>query len=182
MNGTHCTADEIHLLIDGSLSPGGRETTTAHLRACPACTSLYEFLLRFDVAVKGLPLTGAGAGFTDSVMAKIDLSLPAPRGFRFFTWFAYQIVLFLVTALMVGVFIVTGLIQPDQVEAGKSMAGEALGMLDALVATGAGVIAGWMRSLIPVPSAGSFMIFLGTGLVLLMLLLVDRNFTKNPLH
>jgi hypothetical protein len=39
-----------------------------------------------------------------------------------------------------------------------------------------------MKSLITVSSASSLAVFAGTALVLLMLLLIGRNFAKKPLH
>jgi hypothetical protein len=152
------------------------------VRECPLCRSHYEFLLRFDGAVRSLPLAEAGAGFTDAVMSRLDLSLPAPRGFRFVTWMACQACLFVVAALMVGVFMLTGLIQPEQVRAGKGVLGEALDRLAPLLDAGAGTVAGWMKGLIPVPFAGSLTVLAGTGIVFLLLLFIDRNFSRKPLQ
>ena len=182
MNELHCTADELQMLIDGALPHGGNTGAAAHVRECSLCRSRYEFLLRFDGAVRSLPLAVAGAGFTDAVMSRLDLSLPAPRGFRFVAWMAYQAGLFVVAAVMVGVFMVTGLIQPEQVQAEKGLLAEALGSFATLLDAGAGAVAGWMKGLIPVPSAGSLTMFADTAIVLLILLLIDRNFARKPLQ
>jgi anti-sigma factor RsiW len=182
MNGTHCTEDELHSLIDGGLSPAAEEETAAHLRSCPACRNRHGFLLRFDAAVKGIPLSAAGPGFTGAVMSRLDLSLPSPRAFRFFTWVAYQLGFLVVAAVMSGVFLVTGTIQPGQVEAGKSAGTDALGSLHSLVAAVTGAVDGWLRTLIPPPTAGSLEIVSLTALVVLTLLLVDRSFLKKALN
>jgi anti-sigma factor RsiW len=182
MNGRHCTEDELHSLIDGSLSSADKGETAAHLRACPACASRHGFLLKFDAAVKSIPLSAAGSGFTDSVMSRLDLSLPTPRTFRFFTWMAYQVGFLVVAAVMAGVFLVTGTIQPGQVEAGKSAATDALGSLHSLVAAVTGAVDGWLRTLIPAPTAGSLAITSLTVLVVLTLLIVDRSVLKKAPH
>ena len=77
---------------------------------------------------------------------------------------------------------VTGLIQPEQVQAEKGLLAEALGSFATLLDAGAGAVAGWMKGLIPVPSAGSLTMFAGTAIVLLILLLIDRNFARKPLQ
>ena len=182
MNELHCTTDELQMLIDGSLPRHGNRSAAAHMRECPACRSRYEYLLRFDGAVRGLPLAEAGEGFTDSVMSRLEISLPAPRGFRCIPWVAYQAALVLVAAIVAGVFVLTGLIQPEQVRAGKSLLGDALGRLDPLLDAAAGGIAGWTRTMIPVPSAGSLAVFAGTGIVLFLLLLIDRSFSRKPIQ
>ena len=68
MNGSHCTADAIQSFIDGDLTGSELKAAAAHLRVCAACMSRYEFTLRFDDAVKSLPMSGTGEGFTDSVL------------------------------------------------------------------------------------------------------------------
>ena len=90
MNGRHATPDELQSFIEGSLSPDEKEKTAAHLELCPGCASRYRFLRALDGAVRNLPLADAGPGFTDAVMAKLDLSLPPSRAFRIVTWLAYQ--------------------------------------------------------------------------------------------
>jgi anti-sigma factor RsiW len=182
MNESHCTPDELHALIDGILPSDDAERASAHMRECAACDSRYRFLLRFDGAVKRLPLTPAGRGFTDGVMAKLDSSFPSPRAFRFFTWIAYQFGMLIVAGVMLGVFTATGLILPEQIEAGKGVAGEGLALLDALVVRVAGGLSGWVNAALLPVSAGTLAIFSATGLVLLTLLLIDRNFTKKSLN
>jgi len=182
MTELHCTADDLQALIDGALPRDGNTGAAAHMRECPLCRSRYEFLLRFDGAVRSLPFEEAGAGFTSSVMSRLDAVLPAPRGFRFMTWMACQAGLFVVAAVMVGVFIVTGQIRPEQVQAGKGLLSEVLGSLARLLDAGTGALAGWIRAVVPVPSAGSLAVCAGTGIVLLLLLLLDRNFSRKPLQ
>lgn len=182
MTELHCNADDLQALIDGALPGDGNPGAAAHVRECPLCRSRYEFLLRFDGAVRSLPVEEAGAGLTGSIMSRLESVLPAPRGFRFITWMACQAGLFVVAAVMVGVFIVTGLIRPEQVQAGRGLLAEALGTLARLLDAGAGALAGWIRGLIPVPSAGSLAVCAGTGIVLLLLLLLDRNFSRKPLQ
>ncbi len=182
MNELHCTPDELQVLIDGGVPRDGSMSTAAHVRECPACRSQYEFLLRFDGAMRSLPLAEAGEGFTESVMSRLDIVLPAPRGFRFIAWMAYQASLIIVAALMAGVFMLTGLIQPEQVQAGKGLPGEVLGSFGPLLDSAAGAVAAWMKGLIPVPSAGSLAVCAGTGIVFLLLLFIDRNFSRKPLQ
>jgi hypothetical protein len=55
-------------------------------------------------------------------------------------------------------------------------------VIHARLCGGAGLLTGWMKSLITVSSASSLAVFAGTALVLLMLLLIGRNFAKKPLH
>lgn len=182
MTESHCTPDDIHALIDGMLPSGEAERAFAHMRRCEACDSRYHFLLRFDAAVKRLPLTPAGRGFTDAVMAKLEVSFPSPRAFRFFTWIAYQFGMLIVAGLMFGVFIATGIILPGQIEAGKGVAGEGLALLDALVVRGAGFLSGWLNAALPPVSAGTLAVSFVTGLVLLTLLVIDKNITKKQLN
>ncbi len=182
MNGTHCTEEEIFALIDGNLPPLGTAAARRHLGLCPSCNARYRVLMGFERAVRNLPLARTGEGFTEAVMARLDPSLPAPRAFRFIAWIAYQAGLLLVVAVVTGVFILTGLIRPEEVEAGKSIAGEAAGLLDIVVSSATTLLEGWMRSAGPVLSGGSSAVLAGTILVLAMLLLLDRNFSKKPLH
>jgi hypothetical protein len=182
MNGSHCSTDQMQSLIDGTISRTEREIVTYHMRDCPECMVRYQSMLKFDGVLRSLPLTEAGSGFTDAVMAKLDLSLPATRAFRFFTWIAYQLGLIVVAGLMAGVFVLTGLIGPEQLETGQSVAGEALGYVDGFLSSGLGLITAWLRSVIPVPSSGSLGIFCATVVVLLLLLLVDRNLSRRSLQ
>jgi len=182
MIGSHCTPDELYALIDGNLSPLGRAAAAAHIGECSTCASRNRLLMSFDRSVRSLPLEGTDPGFTASLMAKIELTLPAPRSFRLFTWIACQVGLLVTAAVVVGVFVLTGLIQPVQLEAGKGVAGDMLRSLDLIIASGAGLVAGWSRTLIPPVPAGSLTVWSGTAFVILVLVLLDRNFSRKPLH
>ena len=182
MNGKHCSTGELHLLIDGALSRARGEEVTAHLRSCAGCASRHRMLARFDSAVRSLPLSLAGPDFTGRVMASLDHLMPAPRAFRFFTWMACQVGFLIVLALMAGVFILTGVIQPEQLTAGNSVAGNAFGAVDGVLSSLSAFVSASVREFNPAAHAGSFLIAFSAAVVVLLLALLDRNFNKRSLQ
>jgi hypothetical protein len=112
-------------------------------------------------------------------MAKLDLSLPAPRTYRLFTWIACQVGLLVAAAVVGAVCIAAGLIPQGRADAGTGIAGEILNALDGIVAPAAALLAGWIRALVP---SGSLAAWSGTAVVILVLVLFDRHFSRRALH
>jgi hypothetical protein len=68
-----------------------------------------------DASLRKVPRESLGSAFTQAVMAKIHLAPKSPLVFRFLENFAYVFGLLLVLGTMVAVFVLTGVMDTEQV-------------------------------------------------------------------
>ena len=106
----HCSAEQLHALIDRYLDPAEVRRVTDHLRTCAACTREHQSLLRFDAIVKSVPLESPHKGFTDAVLGRLHIAPRDPVSFRILVGLSYAFGMLIVLAALVTVFILTGVI------------------------------------------------------------------------
>ncbi|HUI10629.1 MAG TPA: zf-HC2 domain-containing protein [Bacteroidota bacterium] len=178
MNEDHCTPEDLHMLLDGALSPAESAAARAHIASCPGCASRYSALRRLDGAIRALPLLTVSPGFTSTVMSALDPVMPVSRPFRFFTWVAFQVCLISVLLFGLGVCALAGFITPGG-EAPGGIGETSLAMLESALSAGVSFI----TSLLGNPAhAGPYIITLCTVLVVLMLAPLDRIFASKLTH
>lgn len=76
----HLTPDEIERVA--LAGPGEDPGPAAHVRACGTCRRQVALLRTLDVHLKGLPYLSASPGFTERVMARVQLPVPWHRKVR----------------------------------------------------------------------------------------------------
>jgi anti-sigma factor RsiW len=78
----HLTPDVLRLLEDGELPEEQAVAARVHMSACPQCSSAAQEIQRFDRALRRLPLQRSRPGFTQDVLAQLQIVPRAPLAFR----------------------------------------------------------------------------------------------------
>jgi len=178
MSTPHCSVEEIHFLLDRALTPVAAAAAEAHIAACPRCAARFQALRSFDGAVRSLPLTPTSPGFSARVMSAIDPLVLAPGTFRVFTWISIQAGFLFVLLLTLGVCAAAGFITPADASGG-TFGGAVFAFLESALAECGAVVTSWLGE----PArTGLLLITFSATLVLLMLGLIDRNFSRKLTH
>jgi anti-sigma factor RsiW len=114
--GVHVTTDQLNLLIDGRLPESEAYLMSNHLASCDMCRSLHARLRDVDRALRGLPLETTSAEFTGRVMGLILTRRRSPVLFRILENVAYVFGLLIVLGVMTAAFLLTGVLDTQQVQ------------------------------------------------------------------
>jgi anti-sigma factor RsiW len=175
----HCSTDQLHALIDRQLDSGEHTRVTDHLQTCPDCRSRYDLLVRFDAALKGMPLFTVSSDFTRALMAKLRLVPQTPFTFRMLGHMADLFGLLIVLGMLVTVFVLTGVIGPVQMGEGKGVASDLLTQVGSGISSATGILSTWLAGFFPfVFGKGAFALSFVVILVVVTLAVVDRSVAR----
>ncbi|GEM_PF-1134762 len=171
----HCTMEELYLLIDGALSTDVASQVRQHVRECSVCGDVYKTALRVDSGVKRLPVEAASADMARRVLSTLGIVPKSPFLFRLLEKSAYIFGLLIVLAIMATVFILTGVVEMSQLQAGVSPAQNALVKSGAAIAGGVGWFTQVLKDYLPFAFSSSTMaISVFTAVVVSMLAIADK--------
>jgi len=173
-NTHHCSVEDLHLLLDRRLAPGPASSAGAHIASCPSCASRFRALSAFDRSLRALPLIPASPGFTARVMTALGPLADAPGALRVFTWISMQAAFLALLLLTLGVCAAAGFITPAD-SSGGTFGGAVFPSLERAL-DGCGVlVSSWLSE----PArTGSLVITFSATLILLVLGLIDRKFSR----
>lgn len=72
-NENHVATDDLHLMLDGRLSPQSTEVVVRHIAECPRCRALLHSMEEIDSSLRILPVERTTPAFSDYVMRRIDI-------------------------------------------------------------------------------------------------------------
>ncbi len=138
----HISSGKLHQYIDGALADAGRQAVATHLDACPACRAAWSGFVRIDGSLKHLPLEKAPRSLTASVMDRLNLAPQRDRAFVLLTHTGTVFAFLVVAAILIGVFLWTGVIDLGGGESDPGTSGwvGAAGVTLAGAAQGAGIM------------------------------------------
>jgi anti-sigma factor RsiW len=136
-------------MADHRLAAADRERVAAHLQGCDPCRDRYQEIIRFDAAIRELPLVRVGSGFTSSVLGQLHIVPESPLVFRIFERAAYFFILFLVLGSMAAIFWVTGVIHPSQGPGTEGLVGQAMDSFGRTVGGFSSEVAAWLARFLP---------------------------------
>jgi predicted anti-sigma-YlaC factor YlaD len=134
----HISSGILHQYIDGTLADPDLRAVATHLDGCPACRAAWAAFVRIDGSLKHLPLEKAPRSLTASVMDRLNLTPRRDRAYVLLTHTGTVFAFLVVAAILIGVFLWTGVIDPGGGEsdpgtpewlgaAGDTLAGAAQG-------------------------------------------------------
>jgi anti-sigma factor RsiW len=122
----HVTSDQLQEYIDGRMTAEMAGRVGQHFGVCEKCRSAHALMRGIDIALRHQQLEQVSAGFTHTLMAKINLSEKPSLVFSFFEKIPYLLGLAVVLAVMVTVFVVTGVMQWGEVSGTGDSTSQAL--------------------------------------------------------
>lgn len=145
----HCSSDQLNALIDLRLSSEEEESVRAHLRTCALCSRAHSELMRFDASLKKVPLEYTRPGFTQSVLALLPSRRTSPLAFRVLEKFAYVLALMVVMGAMVIAFVLSGVIDTEQISQTRGVVSGVSSAASGIVASGLNAFGAWLISFFP---------------------------------
>ncbi len=122
----HCSSSQLNAYVDRRLSIDETKAVNEHLNGCPECRVALRTIRHLDSALRSMPLVRVSPDFTNKVMGSLYVIQKSPFLFRVVEKVAYVFGLFIVAAIMVAAFVVTGVIDMAQVAESQSLASEVL--------------------------------------------------------
>lgn len=181
--GDHYTSAELQEFMDGRFGAGREKELRHHLEGCAQCRRAYQAMARLDTVIKQIPLEAARVDLTENVMARLGIVTKSPLLFRFLENIAYVFGLVLVLAMMLTAFVLTGVVDPGQVEERGSAAGAVMSQTLERVVESLEGVGGWMLRYIPFTTAqGSSGIIIAIALVIAVLAAADRFLGRRFIH
>jgi len=183
MSNEHCSSEQIQALVDHRLREPERVVVESHLSVCEACSKVLASSLRLDASLRSLPLEGVGTEFTRRVMLKLQTKPKSPFLFRVLENVAYLFGLSIVLAVMLTVFLWTGVIDSSKVETGENAVAAILSDAGDVVSRGIGYIDSVLHEYLPfVFGKGSVTISMFVAVVVCLLALTDRIVGRWLIH
>jgi len=171
----HISGERLQEYVDGVLPTDEQEQVTIHLRSCCLCKDSHEALVAVDQALRSLPVENVSPAFTRSVMEKLPLVRKAPVSFRILEKFASLFALFLVLAILATVFVLTGVVDLQQVNQGQTQLEEFLSGPMTTVGSGIAAFSNALAKYVPFAfGSGSIGITWTIVAVVISLALLDR--------
>lgn len=106
----HVAAEKLQHYLDGTLDPTDRQAVGAHLDACPVCRAALGSFSRIDASLKRFPRERASRSLAASVLDSLNLSPRRDRTFELLRHTGAAFAFLVVSAILVGVFAWTGVI------------------------------------------------------------------------
>ena len=172
----HPTDQQLQEYMDARHAvPGVRE----HLQSCPHCRQVLRVMARVEHGLKTLPPERTGEQFTESILARLQPGSSSPLLFRLLGSIASLVGLFLVLAVMLGVFLFTGVIEMGPVTEGGTKAQQVFQEAGGVVSAQVGAFTALLKEYLPFAfGTGSIGITLVVLLVVSALAIADRVFGK----
>ena len=179
----HLSNGEIQDYIGGALPTRERERVDGHLRLCRTCRSTHHALAEVDRALRSLPVERLDPAFTRKVMSRIPLVHKAPFAFRLLENLAPLFALFVVVAVLLTIFVMSGVIDVRQVSEGQNKIQEFFAGSASVVGSGVSSFSAWLAEYAPFAfGAGSLGITGSIFAVVLTLALLDRVLSRKLVH
>ena len=176
---THLSHEEIQEYIGGGLETTAQSRVAGHLRACKMCDSTYHAFVEIDQALRSSPVEQVDAAFTRKVMNKIPLVSKSPLAFRMLEKLAPLFALFVVVAILLTAFVLTGVIDVRQVSEGQNQVQEFFAGSASQIGSGVSSFSSWLGEYVPfVFGVANLGITSSIFAVVLTLALLDRIFSR----
>lgn len=183
MSHTHFSREELNALLDGALSETQLSFMHGELDRCGRCRSMYRSLAAIDGALKKVKREGVADDFTETVMKKIGVAPQTPWIFRLFENAAYAFGLLIVLGMMAAAFILSGVIDADQVSSTQTVAQTTLSELADGFSAHTGTFSAWLRQYMPFAfGKGSLSIAITGTVILLFLGVLDKLVLRKYIH
>ena len=182
MTESHIPPEQIQQYIDGSLADADRRTVAAHLDACRSCRTVWTGFSRIDGSLKHLPREKASRSLSASVMERLNLAPRRDGTYMLLRHTGTVFAFLVVSAILVGVFLWTGVIDLGGVESDPGTTGWLGGAGESIVgaAEGAGIMTAKFVSFFS-SQGGSAVLVFGVAVVG-FLGLADFLFRRRSLH
>jgi hypothetical protein len=159
----HPGDDALQAFIDDrNAAPGVRE----HLEVCPRCREITRMLGRLDTGLRELPLERTASSFTEDVMARIGPGGSASTAFRILGSIVHLLGLFAVLAVMVAIFLYTGVLEVGQVQEGGTAVQKLMESSGGAVSGGLAAFSAFVRRALPFAFLGK------SGVISLLMVIV----------
>ena len=106
----HISLEDLQALADGALGGTEEASARAHVRTCPRCSQILKRFEAFDRSMRGLPLERAPESLTRSVMRGIGIAPGTSLFVRAVGVLPYLFGLLVVLAVMLTVYVSTGVV------------------------------------------------------------------------
>lgn len=175
MRSEHLTNEELQLFVDGTLPASEMSSTRLHIQTCARCRIAHESLLRLDASLRSLRVEQLGADFTRSVLANLNIIPQSSFLFSVVENLGYVFGLMIVLGIMLTAFILTGVIDQQQVSQTQSIVGSASSAIGGKMNSMIDALTIGLQSYLPfVFGGGSLKIAVMGTLVIGMLAVVDK--------
>lgn len=179
----HCSSSQLNTYVDQSLSQDEVRVVDEHLHGCPECRRALRSIGDLDSALRSIPLVRVSPDFTNKVMGSLYVIQKSPFLFRVVEKVAYVFGLFIVAAIMVAAFVVTGVIDMAEVAESRSVATEILSSSGESLAAGFRTFSGWLGKYWSFTfGKESFGISFFIVIIVFVLAAVDKFFTRWFVH
>jgi anti-sigma factor RsiW len=121
---SHCSSSQLNAYVDQCLSADEARVVDEHLHGCPECRRALRAIEYLDSALRSMPLVQVGSDFTNRVVRSLHVVQKSSFLFRVLEKVAYVFGLFIVVAIMLTAFVLTGVIDMGQVAESQSGASE----------------------------------------------------------
>lgn len=178
----HIPPERIQQYIDGALAEADRRVVATHLDACQTCRAAWVGFSRIDGSLKHLPREKASRSLSAAVLDRLNLTPQRDRAYVLLTHTGTVFAFLLVAAILVGVFLWTGVIDLGGGESDSGATGWLVAAGDTLggAAEGAGVMTAKFVSFFSSQGGSAVLVF---GVAVVGLLgVADFLFRKRSLH
>lgn len=172
----HPTDEQIQEYIDARHAvPEVKE----HMESCSRCRQVLRVMARVEHGLKTLPPERTREQFTESILARLRPGSSSPLLFRLLGSVASLVGLFIVLAVMLGVFLFTGVIEMGQVTEGGTKAQQIFQEAGGVVSAQVGALTALLKEYLPFAfGSGSIGITRVVLLVVSALAVADRVFGR----
>jgi anti-sigma factor RsiW len=183
MNSNHCSSSQLNAHVDRRLSVDETEAVNEHLNGCHECRVSLRTIRYLDSEFRSIPLVRVSPDFTNKVMGGLYVAQKSPFLFRVVEKVAYVFGLFIVVAIMVTAFVVTGVIDMAQVAESQSVTAEMLSKSGEGLAAVFRTFSGWLSKYWSLTlGKGSFGISVFIIIIVFVIAAVDKLLTRRIVH
>ena len=183
MTMNHCSSGELNGYLDKRLPGPEMDAVKQHLLVCPQCMSALESFERLDASLRRVPNARMSDGFTESVLSRLHLASKSPLAFRLLEKVAYLFGLFIVLAIMLTAFVVTGAVEISTVAQTQGVLQKSVAAMGESVDEGVKMFTTTLKTYFPFAfGKGAVSIAVFGSLILGLLGLVDRVVVRRFVH
>jgi len=170
----HIPEDELQGFVDGRLGVERVKALETHVKGCLECQRSLETIRQIDGALHGMALERTSAAFTVSVLQRLALS-SAKRRTSFFANAASLFASLIVLAVLLSVFIWTGVIDTTQIAGAQLLGSEVIAKGGQAVSESVSWLESWLRTYFSFAfGKGSLQVSVSVVVVAMVLALVDH--------
>lgn len=178
----HVSTETLLSYLDATLTEPEASGVRKHLSNCARCSRALDSLRQFDALARSTPRETAGAELVRAVMLRVGIVPRQSLFVRAVEVVPYVVALLVVSGMLLAVFVWTGAITPSPWSGMPASASEAYATAESAIDGITGAVGGFLSRMVPAVSASGLRLWIGLGLILTAIAVLDRIFSWRIVH